>query len=154
MLRPALGAVLAVLATALAVFLLHVGAKSRYGSGPVRFSDVGAVIAADAPIVIKPSDPNLFYIGRWKDGTDPSFKTFDWGGSTIRMRITGTRTLGVALLVCGKAVEVLPLWQHSFTGPPQSPLLFTPRRPTPCTQSRPCPAPPPTHNNKVTGGCM
>jgi hypothetical protein len=102
MLRRVVGAVLVAVAAAIAVFLVSrrgSSAADRFASTHSKYSDVGAVIAADAPVVIKPNDPNLFYIGRWRNGTDPSFKTLDWGGSTIRMRITGTKTLGVALLV-------------------------------------------------------
>ena len=52
-----------------------------------------------AAVVIAVDNPNLFYMGRWKEGTTGGTRIFDWGGFTIRMRITGTTSLGVSLQV-------------------------------------------------------
>ena len=53
-----------------------------------------------ASVVIGVNDPNIFYMGRWTTGTIAGTKIFDWGGSVIRMTITGTTTLGISLQVC------------------------------------------------------
>jgi hypothetical protein len=92
-------------AAAAAVLLLCLCAQhacasdvSAGNSSLPQFAAASPRMAQDAPIIIQPSNPNLFYIGRWKD-VSANTKTFDWGGSTIRLKITGTRTLGVALVV-------------------------------------------------------
>ena len=53
-----------------------------------------------AVVVVGVSDPNLQYVGRWMAGSIAGTKRFDWGGTTIRMTITGTTSLGVAITVC------------------------------------------------------
>ena len=52
-----------------------------------------------AAVVVGVSDPNLQYVGRWMAGSIAGTKRFDWGGTTIRMTITGTTSLGVAITV-------------------------------------------------------
>jgi hypothetical protein len=44
------------------------------------------------------SNPNLQWFGRILTNADKRF--FDWGGSAIRMRITGTTSLGMVVKVC------------------------------------------------------
>jgi hypothetical protein len=112
---------------------------------------------ASTPITIPPSNANLVYIGRWKAGADATTRVFDWGGCTVRMRITGTSSLGLAV-----QVRVRP-WEwwwwvcdclHAGAPPQPSPTVAlnnTPPPRVPASSVRaPTPSPSPPYPSQET----
>ncbi len=77
--------------------------------------------AAAEDILILPDDPNINYYGRF-DFTNPKAPRFNWSGSTIELKISGSTTVGIELIdgagyydieVDGK-VQSTPVYANSY----------------------------------------
>jgi hypothetical protein len=80
--------------------LAAVAAVAVTAAAVVRLSSVSHArgVAEVLKPVVMPTDVNLHRIGRWTDN-NATHQSFDWGGTTIRMRMSGTSSLGILLKV-------------------------------------------------------